>query len=77
MEKSERLRMVETMVKSLGESLARYEDCQKKTGDKHPWAGYMLCREDSRESMLRRITCIVNNSSCLGNKSRRSDNRDC
>ena len=31
MEKSERLRMVETMVKSLGESLARYEDCQKKT----------------------------------------------
>ena len=66
MEKSERLRMVETMVKSLGESLARYEDCQKKTGDKHPWAGYMLCREDSRESMLRRITCIREQLLMLG-----------
>lgn len=66
MEKSERLRMVETMVKSLGESLARYEDCQKKTGDKHPWAGYMLCREDSRESMLRRITCIREQLLVLG-----------
>lgn len=66
MEKSERLRMVETMVKSLGESLARYEDCQKKTGDKHPWVGYMLCREDSRESMLRRITCIREQLLVLG-----------
>lgn len=66
MEKSERLCMVETMVKSLGESLARYEDCQKKTGDKHPWAGYMLCREDSRESMLRRITCIREQLLVLG-----------
>lgn len=66
MEKSERLRMVETMMKSLGESLARYEDCQKKTGDKHPWAGYMLCREDSRESMLRRITCIREQLLVLG-----------
>ena len=66
MEKSERLRMVETMVKSLGESLARYENCQKKTGDKHPWAGYMLCREDSRESMLRRITCIREQLLVLG-----------
>lgn len=66
MEKSERLRMIETMVKSLGESLARYEDCQKKTGDKHPWAGYMLCREDSRESMLRRITCIREQLLVLG-----------
>lgn len=66
MEKSERLRMVETMVKSLGESLARYEDCQKKTGNKHPWAGYMLCREDSRESMLRRITCIREQLLVLG-----------
>lgn len=66
MEKSERLHMVETMVKSLGESLARYEDCQKKTGDKHPWAGYMLCREDSRESMLRRITCIREQLLVLG-----------
>lgn len=66
MEKSERLRMVETMVKSIGESLARYEDCQKKTGDKHPWAGYMLCREDSRESMLRRITCIREQLLVLG-----------
>lgn len=66
MEKYERLRMVETMVKSLGESLARYEDCQKKTGDKHPWAGYMLCREDSRESMLRRITCMREQLLVLG-----------
>ena len=66
MKKSERLRMVETMMKSLGESLARYEDCQKKTGEKHPWAGYMLCREDSRESMLRRITCIREQLLVLG-----------
>lgn len=66
MKKSERLRMIETMVKSLGESLARYEDCQKKTGDKHPWWGYMLCREDSRESMLRRITCIREQLLVLG-----------
>lgn len=66
MKKSERLRMVETMVKSLGESLTRYEDCQKKTGNKHPWAGYMLCREDSRESMLRRITCIREQLLVLG-----------
>lgn len=66
MEKSERLGMIETLMKSLSESLARYEDCQKKTGDKHPWAGYMLCREDSRESMLRRITCIREQLLVLG-----------
>ena len=66
MEKLERLHMIETMVKSLAESMARYEDCQKKTGDKHPCAGYMLCREDSRESMLRRITCIREQFLVLG-----------
>lgn len=66
MEKSERLYMIETLMKSLGESLARYEECQKKTGDKHPWAGYALCREDSRESMLRRITCIREQLLVLG-----------
>lgn len=65
MEKSERLRMVETMVKSLGESLARYEDCQK-SGTRYPYAGYGVTREDSKESMLRRITCIREQLLVLG-----------
>ena len=65
MEKSERLRMVETMVKSLGESLSRYEDCQK-SGTRYPYAGYGVTREDSKESMLRRITCIREQLLVLG-----------
>lgn len=65
MEKSERLRMVETMVKSLGESLARYEDCQK-SGTRYPYDGYGVTREDSKESMLRRITCIREQLLVLG-----------
>ena len=65
MEKSERLRMIETLMKSLGESLARYEECQK-SGDCHPYAGYGITREDSKESMLRRITCIREQLLVLG-----------
>ena len=65
MEKSERLRMVETMMKSLGESLARYEDCQK-SGTRYPYPGYGVTREDSKESMLRRITCIREQLLVLG-----------
>lgn len=65
MEKSERLRMVETMVKSLGESLARYEDCQR-SGTRYPYGGYGVTREDSKESMLRRITCIREQLLVLG-----------
>ncbi len=73
MKKSERLRMVETMVKSLGESLARYETYQKKTGKNHPWAGCMPCREDSRESMLRRITCIREQLLVLGEQIKKKE----
>ena len=65
MEKSERLHMVETMVKSLGESLARYEDCQK-SGTRCPYPGYGVTREDSKESMLRRILCIREQLLVLG-----------
>ena len=65
MEKSERLHMVETMVKSLGESLARYEDCQK-SGTRYPYLGYGVTREDSKEFMLRRILCIREQLLVLG-----------
>ena len=64
MEKSERLRMIETLMKSLGESLTRYEECQKN--GERPWAGYGVTREDSKESMLRRITCIREQLLVLG-----------
>ena len=64
MKKSERLRMIETLVKSLGESLARYEEAQKDS--KRPWAGYDLVREDSRTSILSRITCIREQLLVLG-----------
>lgn len=65
MEKSERLGMIETLMKSLSESLARYEECQK-SGTRYPYAGCGVTREDSRESMLRRIICIREQLLVLG-----------